>query len=42
MEDKKELAVREDVRFILTLGKDVERWFERMGNDLLAGQSIHL
>ena len=37
-----EFAINENVRFIITLGKDVERWFEKKGNGLLVDQTIHL
>lgn len=37
-----ELAAREDVRFIVTLGKDVERWFKKKGNDLPVNETIRL
>ncbi|KAF1078385.1 uracil-DNA glycosylase family protein [Methanogenium sp. MK-MG] len=36
-----ESASRENIRFIVTLGKDVERWFERKGDDLV-DQTIRL
>lgn len=35
-----EYASREGIRFIVTLGRDVERWFDRTGNDLLSGSAI--
>ncbi|WAI01797.1 uracil-DNA glycosylase family protein [Methanogenium organophilum] len=37
-----ELAGREDVRFIIALGKDVKRWFEKKGDDLPVGQGIRV
>lgn len=37
-----ELAALENVRFIVTLGKNVEQWFERKGNESLVDQTIHL
>jgi len=35
-----EAALREDIRFIITLGKDVERWFEETGNNILSCRNI--
>jgi len=35
-----EYAARENIRFIITLGKDVERWFERNGDALLENTTI--
>lgn len=35
-------ATSDNVRFIITLGKDVERWFESRGNELLEDQTIRL
>ncbi len=35
-----ESALREDIRFIITLGKDVERWFDDTGYEILSGRNI--
>ncbi|WP_421908642.1 hypothetical protein [Methanolacinia petrolearia] len=35
-----EYASREGIRFIITLGRDVERWFDRTGNEILSGSAI--
>lgn len=37
-----EAASRENIRFIITPGKDVERWFERTGNDFLSDSAIKI
>ena len=37
-----ECAACEDVRFIITLGKDVERWFERNGDALIENTTIRV
>jgi hypothetical protein len=35
-----EYASRGGIRFIITLGRDVERWFDRTGNEILFGSTI--
>lgn len=37
-----ESAASDNIRFIITLGKDVERWFEKKGNNVLDNKNIHL
>lgn len=42
LKEEIESALSEDVRFIIALGKDVERWFERTGNEILKDSDTHL
>lgn len=37
-----ETAANENIRFIITLGKDVERWFEKKGNIVPEDKAIRL
>lgn len=37
-----ESTASDNIRFIITLGKDVERWFEKNGSNILKNKNIHL
>ena len=40
LESEIEYASREGIGFIITLGRDVERWFDRTGNEILSWSAI--